>query len=256
MTLSTLPSAHAVLFVLAADAGVTRSDLEMWQHHIKGFQSGRQQGLMVVLNKIDRADARPAQVLDEVYDLFIDLDATDAQLDFPVFCTDARKGLCRRGIEGELGDLRPLLDQILEALPMAIEGGLRIPLVYNTGGYDSREALALLDGIVDIYMPDMKYGDSQKAQQFSHARDYVAVNRSAVKEMHRQVGDLDIDQHGIAQRGLLVRHLVLPGNASGTDAVLDFLATEVSPDTYVNVMDQYRPCYRADEHPPRDRICR
>jgi putative pyruvate formate lyase activating enzyme len=143
--------------------------------------------------------------------------------------------------------------QIIAAVEIAAGKGLRIPLVYNTGGYDSRQALELLDGVVDIYMPDMKYGDSQSAHCFSHARDYVAVNRSAVIEMHRQVGDLDIDEHGIAQRGLLVRHLVLPDNASGTDVVLDFLATEVSPDTYVNVMDQYRPCYRADEHPPLDR---
>ena len=102
-------------------------------------------------------------------------------------------------------------------------------------------------------MPDMKYGDSDKAHHFSHVRNYVEVNRAAVKEMHRQVGDLVLDEHGIAERGLLVRHLVLPENVAGTDQVLAFLAEEISPETYVNVMDQYRPCYRADEKPPLDR---
>jgi putative pyruvate formate lyase activating enzyme len=143
--------------------------------------------------------------------------------------------------------------QIIAATAIAAGRGLELPLVYNTGGYDSLEALQLLDGIIDIYMPDMKYGDSTKAHHFSHVRNYVEVNRAAVREMHRQVGDLVIDENGIAQRGLLVRHLVLPGNVSGTDEVLAFLAEEISPDTYVNVMDQYRPCYRADENPPLDR---
>ncbi len=136
--------------------------------------------------------------------------------------------------------------QIIAAVAIAAERGLELPLVYNTGGYDSLEALRLLDGIIDIYMPDMKYGDSAKAREFSHVRNYVEVNRAAVKEMHRQVGDLEIDANGIAVRGLLVRHLVLPENISGTDRVLEFLAEEVSADTYINVMDQYRPCYRAD----------
>ena len=139
--------------------------------------------------------------------------------------------------------------QILEALLIAARQGLHLPLVYNTGGYDSPEALALLDGIIDVYMPDMKYGDSRLAHRYSHVRDYVAVNRAAVQEMHRQVGDLDIDSDGVARRGLLVRHLVLPNGIAGTDAVLRFLAESVSPDTYVNLMDQYRPCYRAEESP-------
>jgi putative pyruvate formate lyase activating enzyme len=143
--------------------------------------------------------------------------------------------------------------QIIAAVEIAAERGLKIPLVYNTGGYDSVEALALLDGIIDIYMPDMKYGDADKAHHFSHVRNYVEVNRAAVKEMHRQVGDLVLDEQGIAERGLLVRHLVLPENVAGTDQVLAFLAEEISPETYVNVMDQYRPCYRADENPPLDR---
>jgi putative pyruvate formate lyase activating enzyme len=143
--------------------------------------------------------------------------------------------------------------QIIAAVHIAAERGLRLPLVYNTGGYDSREALALLDGIVDIYMPDMKYGDSALARKYSRVRDYVEVNQAAVREMHRQVGDLVLDREGIARRGLLVRHLVLPGHAAGTERVLAFLAHEISRDTYLNLMDQYRPCYRADEYPEIDR---
>jgi putative pyruvate formate lyase activating enzyme len=143
--------------------------------------------------------------------------------------------------------------QIIAALANAAARGLRLPLVYNTGGYDSLEALRLLDGIVDIYMPDMKYGDSALARKYSKVRDYVAVNRAAVKEMHRQVGDLILDERGIARRGLLVRHLVLPGGIAGTAEVIEFLAAEISRDTYVNLMDQYRPCYRADEYPELDR---
>ena len=143
--------------------------------------------------------------------------------------------------------------QIIAAVAIAAEQGLELPLVYNTGGYDSPEALRLLDGIIDIYMPDMKYGDSTKARDFSHVRNYVEVNRAAVREMHRQVGDLVMDEQGIAERGLLVRHLVLPENVSGTDEVLGFVAEKISPDTYINLMDQYRPCYRADENPPLDR---
>jgi putative pyruvate formate lyase activating enzyme len=143
--------------------------------------------------------------------------------------------------------------QILAAVEIAAGEGLRLPLVYNTGGYDSLEALALLDGVVDIYMPDMKYGDSFIARKYSKVRDYVEVNRMAVKEMHRQVGELILDSRGLAQRGLLIRHLVLPDNLAGSEQVLDFIAHEISPNTYLNLMDQYRPCYRADEYPPLDR---
>ncbi len=143
--------------------------------------------------------------------------------------------------------------QIIEAVEIAANEGLRLPLVYNTGGYDSLEALQLLDGIIDIYMPDLKYDDSDKAHSYSHVRDYVEVNRAAVKEMHRQVGDLVVDENGIAQRGLLVRHLVLPNDVAGTDRVLEFLADEISTDTYVNIMDQYRPCYRANDYPALNR---
>jgi putative pyruvate formate lyase activating enzyme len=142
--------------------------------------------------------------------------------------------------------------QILEAVAIAAQAGLRIPLVYNTGGYDSPEALALLDGVVDIYMPDMKYGSSEVARCLSHVTGYVEVNRRAVKEMHRQVGDLALDEDGVALRGLLVRHLVLPGGLAGTEQVLAFLS-ELSPDTYLNLMTQYRPCFRASELPTLDR---
>ena len=143
--------------------------------------------------------------------------------------------------------------QVIAAVAIAAEKGLRLPLVYNTGGYDSPEALRLLDGIVDIYMPDMKYADAETARRCSRARDYVEVNRAAVKEMHHQVGDLVLDKNGIARRGLLVRHLVLPGDLAGTAEVASFLARKVSAETYVNLMDQYHPCYRADRYPPLDR---
>ncbi len=143
--------------------------------------------------------------------------------------------------------------QIIAAVNSAAQRGLKLPLVYNTGGYDSLEALALLDGIIDIYMPDMKYGDSQLAHRYSHVRNYVEFNQAAVKEMHRQVGDLVLGADGIARRGLLVRHLVLPEGISGTDKVLAFLAREISTNTYLNLMDQYYPCYRAGENPPLDR---
>jgi putative pyruvate formate lyase activating enzyme len=143
--------------------------------------------------------------------------------------------------------------QIIAAVAIAAKEGLRLPLVYNTGGYDSLEALRLLEGILDIYMPDIKYAEPETARRYSRARDYVAVNRAAVKAMHRQVGDLALDPNGIARRGLLVRHLVLPGGLAGTDESMGFLAREVSPETYVNLMDQYRPCYRAERYPPLDR---
>ena len=142
-----------------------------------------------------------------------------------------------------------VVTQILEAMVIAAGEGLCLPLVYNTGGYDSPEALALLDGVIDIYMPDMKYGSSAMARRYSKVRNYVAINRAAVKEMHRQVGDLAVGEDGIARRGLLVRHLVLPDDISGSGEVFKFLAEEISTGTYINLMDQYRPCYRADEYP-------
>jgi putative pyruvate formate lyase activating enzyme len=139
---------------------------------------------------------------------------------------------------------------ILAALLIAAQGGLRLPLVWNTGGYDSLAALELLDGVVDIYMPDMKYADKDTALKYSKAKRYPEVNQAAVKEMHRQVGDLVMNEKGVALRGLLVRHLVLPKGLAGTPEVARFLAEEVSKDTYINVMDQYRPCYKASELPP------
>ncbi len=134
---------------------------------------------------------------------------------------------------------------ILAAVLIAAQAGLKLPLVYNTGGYDSPAALALLDGVIDIYMPDMKYSDPAVGQKYSKIPDYPKHNRRAVKEMHRQVGDLALDDRGIAQRGLLVRHLVLPGGLAGTKDVARFLAKQVSADTYINIMAQYRPAYRA-----------
>jgi putative pyruvate formate lyase activating enzyme len=146
--------------------------------------------------------------------------------------------------------------QIIAAVEIAARRGLRLPLVYNTGGYDSPEALVLLEGIVDVYMPDMKYGDSDTARRYSKVRDYVAVNQAAVREMHRQVGDLVLDPRGLARRGLLVRHLVLPAGLAGTRRVLAFLSEQISRQTYLNLMDQYHPCYRAEEYPPLDRPLR
>lgn len=138
-----------------------------------------------------------------------------------------------------------VIAHILDALNLAASQGLNLPLVYNSGGYDSPETLKILDGIVDIYMPDMKYSDSRTGERLSGVKDYADVNRAAVKEMHRQVGDLQIDENGIAQRGLLVRHLVLPSGLAGTEKTVSFLARKISPETYVNIMAQYRPHYLA-----------
>ncbi len=143
--------------------------------------------------------------------------------------------------------------QILKALPYAIEKGLSVPLVYNTGGYDSLEALNLLDGIFDIYMPDFKYNDSHAAQEYSQAQDYFFMAKSALKEMHRQVGDLLLTEKGIALRGLLVRHLVLPQGLAGTKEVMRFLAKDISKNTYVNIMNQYHPCGRITHDSPLNR---
>lgn len=136
---------------------------------------------------------------------------------------------------------------ILAALDIAARQELNIPLVYNSSGYDSVETLALLDGIIDIYMPDFKFWDAEPAALTCGAPDYPAVARNAVKEMHRQVGDLFIDEEGIARRGLLVRHLVMPGDLAGTRGVMRFIARHISPRTYVNIMPQYRPCGKAHE---------
>ncbi len=138
--------------------------------------------------------------------------------------------------------------QILRSLEIAIEMGLEIPLVYNSSGYDSVETLQLLEGIFDIYMPDIKYMDPEPAKKYSSAEDYPEVVKKAIKEMHRQVGDLVINEDGIAVRGLLVRHLVLPNGLAGTKEAMKFISEEISKNTYVNIMDQYYPCYKAFEH--------
>ncbi|MBW2028078.1 MAG: radical SAM protein [Deltaproteobacteria bacterium] len=138
-----------------------------------------------------------------------------------------------------------VVPQILEALPIAVRAGLRVPLVYNSSGYDKKETLEILDGVFDIYMPDFKFWDGKWADRYCKAPDYREVAMGAIKEMHRQVGDLILDERGIAQRGLLVRHLVMPNKVAGTGEILDFLAKGISANTYVNVMDQYRPCGEA-----------
>ena len=143
-----------------------------------------------------------------------------------------------------------VVPQLLEGLAIAVDSGLNVPLVYNSSGYDNKETLQMLDGIIDIYMPDFKFWDGKWAERYCQAPDYPQVAVEAIKEMHRQVGDLIIDDQGLALRGLLVRHLVMPNNVAGSRDVLEFLAKEISPNTYVNVMDQYRPCGEAhkDEH--------
>lgn len=140
-----------------------------------------------------------------------------------------------------------VVPQILSALEIAIADGLSVPLVFNTGGYDRISTLKLLEGVFDMYMPDFKFWDPDVAERSCQAADYPEVVRKAVKEMHRQVGDLQLDEQGIACRGLLIRHLVLPGELAGTRSVMRYIAQQVSPNTYVNIMSQYRPCGRAAE---------
>jgi putative pyruvate formate lyase activating enzyme len=146
-----------------------------------------------------------------------------------------------------------VVPQILAAVLIAAQAGLRIPLVYNTGGYDSMGMLELLDGVIDIYMPDMKYSDPVVAKRYSRIPDYPQINQKAVKEMHRQVGDLSVDKDGIAVRGLLVRHLVLPDNLAGTDEVVRYLCERVSQNTYLNIMNQYHPAYKSHHYPALNR---
>jgi putative pyruvate formate lyase activating enzyme len=131
--------------------------------------------------------------------------------------------------------------QILEALPLAVARGLRLPLVYNTSAYDSLHSLELMDGVVDIYMPDFKFWDSEMARHYSKAPSYPEAARRAIRAMHRQVGDLVLDENGLALRGLLLRHLVMPGGIAGTRPILEWVARELGPDTYVDLMDQYFP---------------
>ena len=146
-----------------------------------------------------------------------------------------------------------VIPQILEALESAVAAGLRLPLVYNSGGYDSLETLRLLDGVIDIYMPDFKFWDSTVSKQLANTENYPEIAQAALKEMHRQVGDLVMDERGIARRGLLVRHLVMPNGLAGTREIVRFLAQEISPDTYINVMAQYHPEGNAADYPSINR---
>jgi putative pyruvate formate lyase activating enzyme len=146
-----------------------------------------------------------------------------------------------------------VVPQIMAAVLIAAQNGLRLPLVYNTGGYDSLIILKLLDGIIDIYMPDMKYANANVALKYSKIRNYPRVNQAGVREMYRQVGDLQLDDQGIATRGLLVRHLILPHNSAGTSQIVRFLAEEISKDIYLNLMDQYHPCFNARLYPRLNR---
>ena len=190
-----------------------------------------------------------------------------------VFCQNYEISHLGQGVETDAGQLAAMMvslqrqgchninfvtpshvvPQILDALPKAIEKGLTVPLVYNSSGYDSLETLQLLHGIFDIYMPDFKFWTRESGERFAKAPDYAAVAREAIVEMHRQVGDLVMDNDGVAVKGLLVRHLVMPGGLDETREILRFLAREVSAATYVNVMDQYRPCGKAHQYPPIDR---
>ena len=141
------------------------------------------------------------------------------------------------------------LPQIVKALKLAIPRGLKIPLVYNTNGYEKSSVLQLLDGIIDIYLPDVKYGNDSWARRLSKAEHYTQYNLSALSEMHRQVGNLSLNKAGIAERGLIIRHLVMPENIAGTDRFVRWVAKELTPTTYVNIMAQYRPEHEAFDHP-------
>jgi len=190
-----------------------------------------------------------------------------------LFCQNYEISHLGQGIEADAGQLASMMislqrqgchninfvtpshvvPQILAALPKAIAKGLTVPLVYNSSGYDSLEMLKLLEGIVDIYMPDFKFWHRESAKSYAKAPDYPEVAQEAILEMHRQVGDLIVDEEGVAVKGLLVRHLVMPGGLDETGEILRFLAHQVSVDSYVNVMDQYRPCYMAHKCSPIDR---
>jgi len=144
-----------------------------------------------------------------------------------------------------------VVPQVIEAIPLAIERGLRLPIVYNTSAYDSMHSLKLMEGIVDVYMPDFKFWDSELSFLYMAARDYPDVARLAIKEMHRQVGLLRFDDQGLALRGLLVRHLVMPNRVSNTRKICQFIASDISMDTYINIMDQYRPEGRVLKKPEK-----
>lgn len=141
------------------------------------------------------------------------------------------------------------IPQLMRAIDLAVGNGLNLPIVYNSGGYDAKDTLRLLDGFIDIYMPDLKYADTEVGKRLSGPEDYPVRAREAIQEMHRQVGDLEIDRDGIARHGLLVRHLLLPGGLSGTRDSLTWLAENVSSRTAVNIMDQYYPAHQSCREP-------
>jgi len=146
-----------------------------------------------------------------------------------------------------------VVPQILDALIIAVENGLNIPLVYNTGGYDQVKTIQLLDGVFDIFMPDFKFSDPEKGRTYAQAPDYFEAASAAIMEMHRQVGDLKLDENQIAFQGLLVRHLVMPNRMAGTMKIMEWISQRISQNTYINIMDQYRPCGEAYQYPDINR---
>ena len=140
-----------------------------------------------------------------------------------------------------------VVPQILEALPLAVQMGLRLPLVYNTGAYDSMESMQMMEGIVDIYMPDFKYWSNERSQKYLKAKDYPETARTVIKEMHRQVGDLVLDENGLAKRGVLLRHLVMPDGLEDAENIMGYLSKEISADTYLNIMAQYFPAGKVSD---------
>jgi putative pyruvate formate lyase activating enzyme len=147
----------------------------------------------------------------------------------------------------------PQVPAILKSLEIAIEKGLKIPLVYNTSSYDSLEVLKLLDGIIDIYLPDARYSDDKIAKKYSNAPNYFEIMKKAIKEMHRQVGDLVVNEEGIAVRGLIIRHLILPNGLAGSEKIFQFISREISKNTFLNIMDQYYPTWKAFDFPELSR---
>jgi len=175
----------------------------------------------------------------------------DGERTSPRELADTMLSLQRRGCHNiNLVTPSHVVPQIVKAVRIAANRGLRLPMVYNTGGYDNLEVIKMLDGIVDIYLPDFKYQDGKLAAKYSSdASDYPEVAAAVIREMHRQVGDLETDAHGVATRGLIVRHLVMPNNIGGTDRLVKWIATELGRDTYLNLMAQYRPEHEAFDHP-------
>ncbi len=143
--------------------------------------------------------------------------------------------------------------QIVRAVYEAVPRGLKIPLVYNTGGYDSLSTIQLLDGIIDIYLPDIRYAHDEVAEKYSGVKGYVAVSRASIKEMYRQTGNLKMDEDGIAVKGLIIRHLILPGKLSGSESTLPWVAAELSPDVALSIMAQYYPAHRSSKFPEINR---